>query len=57
MDRQDRRYQGAGNEHGRAGQPGARAATYQLIAERVRERLADLRGPAGSGDGGETDVV
>ena len=32
-------------------------AAYQLIAERVRERLADLRGPAGSGDGGETDVV
>jgi ATP-binding protein involved in chromosome partitioning len=32
-------------------------AAYQLIAEQVRERLADLRGPAGSGDGGETDVV
>ena len=28
---------------------------YQLIAERVRERLADLRG--GSADGPETDVV
>jgi hypothetical protein len=32
-------------------------AAYQLIAEQVRGRLADLRGPAGSGDGGETDVV
>jgi len=32
-------------------------AAYQLIAERVRERLADLRGPGGSGDGAETDVV
>ena len=32
-------------------------AAYQLIAEQVRERLAGLRGPAGSGDGGETDVV
>jgi ATP-binding protein involved in chromosome partitioning len=32
-------------------------AAYQVIAEQVRERLADLRGPAGSGDGGETDVV
>jgi Mrp family chromosome partitioning ATPase len=32
-------------------------AAYQLIAEQVREQLADLRGPTGSGDGGETDVV
>ena len=32
-------------------------AAYQLIAVRVRERLADLRGPGGSGDGAETDVV
>ena len=32
-------------------------AAYQVIAEQVRERLAGLRGPAGSGDGGETDVV
>jgi NUBPL iron-transfer P-loop NTPase len=32
-------------------------AAYQLIAEQVRERLTDLHGPAGSGDGGETDVV
>jgi Mrp family chromosome partitioning ATPase len=32
-------------------------AAYQLIAGQVRERLADLRGPAGSGDGAEPDVV
>ena len=32
-------------------------AAYQFIAERVRERLAGLRGPGGSGDGTETDVV
>jgi len=32
-------------------------AAYQLIAGQVRERIAGLRGPAGSGDGAETDVV
>ena len=32
-------------------------AAYQFIAERVRRRLAGLRGPGGSGDGTETDVV
>ena len=32
-------------------------AAYQLIARQVRERLARLRGPGGSGDGAETDVV
>ena len=33
------------------------AAAYQSIAGQVRERLADLRGPGGSGGGAETDVV
>ena len=32
-------------------------AAYQLIAGQVREGLAALRGPTGSGDGAETDVV
>src|SRR6516225_11715332 len=32
-------------------------AAYQLIAGQVRQGLADLRGPGGSGDGAETDVV
>ena len=32
-------------------------AAGQLIAGQVRGRLADLRGPAESGDGAETDVV
>jgi hypothetical protein len=32
-------------------------AAYQLIAGQVRGRLADLRGPAGSGDRAEPDVV
>ena len=32
-------------------------AAYRLVAEQVRQRLAGLCGPAGSGDGGETDVV
>jgi len=32
-------------------------AAYQLIAGQVRDRLAGLRRPAGSGDGAETDVV
>jgi ATP-binding protein involved in chromosome partitioning len=32
-------------------------AAYQLIAEQIRKRLAEPTFPAGSGDGGETDVV
>jgi ATP-binding protein involved in chromosome partitioning len=32
-------------------------AAYQLIAAQVREALADLRDPGGSGGGAETDVV
>ena len=32
-------------------------AAYQLIAGQVRQGLAGLRGPGGSGDGAETDVV
>jgi len=32
-------------------------AAYRLVADQVRGRLADLRGPGGSGDGAETDVV
>ena len=44
--------------------PGAASSRLQMVsqhgvqlAEQVREWLAGLRGPAGSGDGGETDVV
>jgi MinD-like ATPase involved in chromosome partitioning or flagellar assembly len=32
-------------------------AAYRLIAAQVRERLADLPGPGGSGARAETDVV